>query len=291
MGITGTLSTSYYVYELVLVPDGNVIYVGKGHKDRMVYHRKVFLKKDTVIGNKPFYCRLRAATSDVGKAFVERKVFETSSENEALLEESRRISFYGFENLINVASHAFTGRRMKPEVGRIIAEKLKQFAARCKIKYGKGCPSDVAAKRGAEIRRISSERSEVRRDEIGTAISLAKKGKPLSAAHRQALRVKKTIGIHTYDSKTKWTEDRIREDALKYETRTAWGRQSGRAYHAAKERGILENVTVHMKKPWTTSSGLPVFQPTSVEGVVRKFMREQLRSHTRAASFMALTPV
>jgi hypothetical protein len=60
-----------------------------------------------------------------GKAFISRIVFETDDETEALIFEHDRIEQLGFENLFNVASHAFLGRVLKPEVRQRVSQAIK----------------------------------------------------------------------------------------------------------------------------------------------------------------------
>lgn len=60
-----------------------------------------------------------------------------------------------------------------------------------------------------------------------------------------------------YKPKGYWTKERCAEEALKYDTRTAFAKGSGSAYNAAKREGWLDDVCGHMtstKKPkgyWT----------------------------------------
>lgn len=92
----------FYVYELVVVPDGNVCYVGKGSNGRMYVHRKnLNCHSWSQLG---LYRRLRELIES-GKDFKPVKVFETDSEEEAFQEESRRIEQYGFNNLFNSTNH------------------------------------------------------------------------------------------------------------------------------------------------------------------------------------------
>jgi hypothetical protein len=50
-----------------------------------------------------------------------------------------------------------------------------------------------------------------------------------------------------------WTEDSIREEALKYKTVGDFLKYAGNAYQAARKRGIFDEVCSHMEKPfrWT----------------------------------------
>jgi len=147
------------------MPDNRVLYVGKGHGSRMSFHQKVIDHPQNKLNQRPMYQGLRAELTP-GKSFIARKVFESADEIVCLLEEQRRIHEYGFDNLLNVASHAFTGRRMKPAVGRLIASKLKAYVQRCRDQYGSGHPPEVAAKIAASNRgkQLSSEHIQKIRD-------------------------------------------------------------------------------------------------------------------------------
>ena len=138
------MACKFYVYVLKTLPDCQVFYVGKGSKARLFWHRQVLSRPRNKEYQRGVYKRMRAVLA--GRNFIEEKVFETESEIEALLHEQALIRQYGFENLVNTQSHAFTGRRLKPEVGRLIAVRLRDYVKRCRIKYGTGHPPEVAAK-------------------------------------------------------------------------------------------------------------------------------------------------
>lgn len=159
----------FYVYELAAKTSGKVFYVGKGSGDRIKFHREVLTHPSRKDYNRGVYRRMRDILK--GDDFIERKVFETQDETAALLHEQKLIQHYGFDNLVNTQSHAFTGRKLKPEVGRIIAEKLR----------GKTLPTSVKQK----IRR--SLEGKPKTSEHNAAVSTAKKGKQFSDAHRKAL--------------------------------------------------------------------------------------------------------
>jgi len=109
-----------------------------------------------------------------GQPFTAEKVFESSDETTALLEEKRLIEHYGFANLLNTATHAFTGRKLKPEVGRLISARLT----------GRSLPAEVRAKIGASNRgRVASSTT---RQKLSTAISARYQG-AFTDAHRAKL--------------------------------------------------------------------------------------------------------
>lgn len=123
----------FYVYVLK-TNAGRVFYVGKGSGQRMFWHRRVLLHPLIKEYQRGVYRRMREFLA--GASFVEEKVYETDDETQALLHEQTLIREYGFENLVNTQSHAFTGRKLKPEVGRLIADRLR----------GRKMPSEVRAK-------------------------------------------------------------------------------------------------------------------------------------------------
>jgi hypothetical protein len=116
----------YYVYELVIMPDCKVCYVGKGQGTRMDDHLRRARRPDTKCGQKRLYRKLREVLGS-GKSIVGRKVHETDSETDAFKTERETIQRYGFDNLFNVASHAFLGRSLKAEVRLEIAEASRRM--------------------------------------------------------------------------------------------------------------------------------------------------------------------
>lgn len=115
----------YYVYELVVTPDQSVCYVGKGSGKRAFEHRKrASLPKCRTGYQKRLYSKLRSLL-DSGKDFYARIVYETDDEIDALKIEQKLIAIHGFENLFNVASHAFLGRSLKLEVCKTISDRIK----------------------------------------------------------------------------------------------------------------------------------------------------------------------
>ena len=126
---------AFYVYELVLL-NGQIFYVGKGSSTRIDHHRYVLARSHLKEYQRNVYKRMRVFLA--GREFEERIVFMTDDETAALLKEHDLILHYGFENLVNTQSHAFTGRKLKPEVGQIIAARLR----------GKKMPLEVRKKIG-----------------------------------------------------------------------------------------------------------------------------------------------
>lgn len=160
----------------MLIPDNRVIYVGKGHGERLHFHHKILARPTTKMWSRPLYRRLREVLTD-GKSLQSRKVFETENELEALLHEQTLISHYGFENLVNVASHAFVGRTLKPEVGDIISSRLKEY-----FRSQGGFPQETRKKISlANTGRVPTQ-------EHKENISRSKKGKPLAEGHRKSLK-------------------------------------------------------------------------------------------------------
>lgn len=97
------------------MPDNKVCYVGKGQGNRLNDHLRRALRPETKCGQKRLYRKIRAALAS-GKTVSGRVVYRTDDELDSLVKESELIRHYGFDNLFNVASHAFLGRTLKPEV-------------------------------------------------------------------------------------------------------------------------------------------------------------------------------
>lgn len=114
----------YYVYELVIKPDNKVCYVGKGSGNRMHRHIQRASRPTPPKSQRLLYTKLRQILEQ-GKQLVPHIVYETDDETDALLKEAEHIRHFGFENLLNNATHAFLGRRLKPEVKRILAERTR----------------------------------------------------------------------------------------------------------------------------------------------------------------------
>ena len=77
--------------------------------------------------NRPIYQSLRNILFS-GKTFSPRVVFESTSEEEALNEETRRINLYGVDNLLNSAwVRPGFGKVLKPFVKEKIAEAVRQL--------------------------------------------------------------------------------------------------------------------------------------------------------------------
>jgi len=86
---------------------------------------------------KRLYASIRGILAS-GKTVVPRVVFETDDEVSALLREKSEIERHGFDNLLNVASHAMLGRRLKPcvyeKISSSIAAHWKRGTYRNKVR-------------------------------------------------------------------------------------------------------------------------------------------------------------
>lgn len=165
---------AFYVYVLISVATGKVFYVGKGSKNRILHHRYVLSRPQLKEFNRSVYRRMRAVLD--GSDFTEQKVFEADDEIASLLKEQELIRSYGFENLVNTQSHAFTGRKLKPEVGQIIASKLR----------GRTLPPEVRAKISASG--MGRQASEETRHKLSQSLSATYQGK-FSETHKKALSI------------------------------------------------------------------------------------------------------
>lgn len=116
----------YYVYELVLLPDALVCYVGKGSGARLYDHQKILANSRHSKYNRPLYRAMRELLSP-GKVLKPRIVYETEDEVDALLHEKSLIAHYGFDRLLNAASHAFLGKRLKSAAKIEISESIKEL--------------------------------------------------------------------------------------------------------------------------------------------------------------------
>jgi hypothetical protein len=153
----------WYVYEIVV--SGKVVYIGKGHGDRMYYHRYILNHPNNGINNRPMYVELRRLVNLAGGDFVERIVFQTDNELAALIHESKLIHEHGIENLTNIATHAFVGRKIKESSRKLM---------------------------GVQISRAKRSWTLDHKARVNSRISAAKRGTPLTESHRAALRVPKT---------------------------------------------------------------------------------------------------
>lgn len=114
--------SQFYVYILKTL-DGQIFYVGKGSGNRLYQHRYILERPHIKAYQRGVYKRMRAFIGNGG--FVEEKIYTTSDETEALLYEKATIEHYDFHTLANTQSHAFTGRKLKSEVGRSISQSKK----------------------------------------------------------------------------------------------------------------------------------------------------------------------
>lgn len=205
--------TKFYVYELVVVPDGNVCYVGKGSGKRMFKHRANL--KMTRYTSAGLYRRLRDLLSS-GRDFQPRKVFETDDEQLALAEEKRRIELYGFENLFNSTTlqglavadigeahrqalskarreyvaklEAETGHKMPPEVAAKIANankgraKTKEAIAKQKLSW-KADPANISKMRQQALKMCLAHTGKKRSAAYCAKLSAIRKGKSMPPGH------------------------------------------------------------------------------------------------------------
>lgn len=179
----------YYVYELVVIPDGNVCYVGKGSGKRMWRHR--FYAKSEGYQMHGLYRRIRELWSS-GRDFEPRKVFETDTEEDAFVEEKKRILEYGLDNLFNSTTlRGRTERDVTDALRQAMSKAQKEKAERNRKMYGTGLPPEHIAKISA------SGKKAVKPSDIGDRISRSKKGTALTAEHRLALRIHHSIDPET----------------------------------------------------------------------------------------------
>lgn len=135
----------FYVYELVVVPDGNVCYVGKGTGTRMEHHRRI-LRSVARFRQPRLYEKLRELLS-IGKDYEPRKVFETDDELAALAEERRRIALYGMRNLFN-SSHLSGSRagHMDAKRRQAVADGVRRYYAKMEVAHGYKVSPEIRAK-------------------------------------------------------------------------------------------------------------------------------------------------
>jgi predicted GIY-YIG superfamily endonuclease len=81
--------------------------------------------------------------------------------------------------------------------------------------------------------------------------------------------------------RTRWTKDLIQEKALKYETRSSFKKNNNDAYLAAKRRGLLNEVCVHMKEA-RKPNGYWTKEICSIEAKKYK-SRSEFREHNSMA--------
>ena len=145
----------------------------------MFWHHKVLARPDTKEYWRGVYKRMRDFLS--GRTFTTEKVFESEDETEALLHEAKLISDYGFNNLVNTQTHAFTGRRLKADARKVMSKSRRKYVAKLQRERGYKMPPSVRRKISiAGTGRIVSLES-------SRKISAAKKGVSFTADHRKAL--------------------------------------------------------------------------------------------------------
>ncbi len=239
----------FYVYELV-TESGKVVYVGKGSKDRIKHHFYVLCRPHLKEYSASKYAKIRALCA--GEKMVARKVFSSDDETACLLKEQELIRHYGFENLANVASHAFTGRKLKPEVGQAIAAKLR----------GRKLPPGVRAKISASSKgRTNSAETRLK---MSTAVSLAY-ANGLSPAHLQKL--SKSAVARGYSTKA---IEAMRQSRLGQSNDTSKARLSrgtDRVYGFISPDGLAHYVFVNGIVGFCKRNGMPL---TSVYRIFSK---------------------
>jgi hypothetical protein len=174
----------FYVYELVVVPDGAVCYVGKGTRRRMYVHQRNL--KNSKYSQTGLYRRLRNLLES-GKNFEPRKVFETDNEIEALAEEKRRIGMYGFGSLFNSTTHqGLTTADIDAAHRQALSKARREYVAKLKSETGQSSLPEVRAKISAS--NMGRQASEETRHTISQSISATYQGK-FSETHKKALSV------------------------------------------------------------------------------------------------------
>lgn len=172
----------FYVYELVVIPDGTVCYVGKGSGKRMFKHRANL--KVTRYAGVGLYRRLRDLLAS-GKNFEPRKVFETDDESAALAEEKRRILDYGIDNLFNSTTvQGLTMADIDTAHRQALSKARREYVARLKAKTGQSSLPEVRAKISAS--NTGKQVSEETRRKLSTSISTTYQGH-FSRKHRKKL--------------------------------------------------------------------------------------------------------
>ena len=206
----------FYVYELVVVPDGNVCYIGKGSGKRMYVHRKNLNHHGW--SQTGLYRRLRELIAS-GKDFYPRKVFETDDEAEAFAEESKRIALYGLDNLFNSSDHRCRwAADVDVAMRQAMARGQREKAKRNRRIYGKGLPPEHCAhigdgnrgkKKPAQTERLKRAWAEGRMHNDGSVFRRLNKsriGIPFSVercAKLSAVRKGKPQGPHILRVKSK----------------------------------------------------------------------------------------
>ena len=158
----------FYVYELVVVPDGTVCYVGKGSKRRMYAHKAAVRKG--VATQSRLYRKLRELIA-LGKDFEPRKVFEHEDQAACIAEEERRIALYGLGTLFNVYSSNPGPLRFTAEVRAAQSRARVERVEKCLRDNGCTTPISTRQKmsKSHKARWAASPMSQETRDKISAA--------------------------------------------------------------------------------------------------------------------------
>lgn len=225
----------FYVYELVVVPDGNVCYVGKGSGKRMWKH-KSYARLSQTYGQHGLYRRLRELL-DSGKDFAPRKVFETDSEEEALVEEKKRIDLYGFNHLFNSSTYGCrTVADINEGMRQAMSKGQRDKASRNREIYGKGLSPEHCAAIG--MSHLGTKRSKEACDNI----SASKRGKALTQAHRKSLRIRHKINPETEAKRAEIVRQKMKQLWASGKMKGNTGRKNPHLKHARKAfLSLLQN--------------------------------------------------
>lgn len=129
------------------------------------------------------YRQLRALLES-GKSFEPRKVFDTDDEQSALLEESRRIELYGFDNLFNSTTvSGLTASSVGEMARQAMSKARRKYVAKLKSETGQSSLPETRAKiRAALVGRVVTHEHAVR-------VSAAKSGVSFTESHKKALSI------------------------------------------------------------------------------------------------------
>lgn len=170
----------FYVYELVIVPDGTVCYVGKGSGRRMWNHRKYAVRPPS--DTQSYLYRKLSKLLASGCNFEPHKVFETDDEQVALAEEKRRILDYGLDNLFNCGLHSGSiAASVDAALRAAMSKARRDYVNKLQLETGHKMPPEVAAKISA------ANKGRVTSPESARKISESKSGVALTSEHRKSL--------------------------------------------------------------------------------------------------------